>query len=98
MQGSPVPLKTGQKDLTEAEAFAKAQELEKELKGGADFNAIANKESDDSSGGQNGGDLPTFHHGQMVPAFETAAFAMEPGKISEPVKSQFGLSHHQTGK
>ena len=90
MQGSPVPLKTGQKDLTEAEAFAKAQELEKQLQGGADFVALANKETDDGSGGNNGGDLPTFHHGQMVPAFETAAFALEPGKISEPVKSQFG--------
>lgn len=90
MQGSPVPLKPGQKDLTETDAFAKAQELEKELQAGADFAALAKKESDDAGSGANGGDLPPFHHGQMVPTFEQAAFAMEPGKTSDPVKSQFG--------
>jgi peptidyl-prolyl cis-trans isomerase C len=90
MQGSPVPLKPGQKDLTETDAFGKAQDLEKQLKGGADFAALATKESDDTGSGNNGGDLGTFRHGQMVPSFEQAAFAMEPGTISEPVKSQFG--------
>ncbi len=90
MQGSPVPLKPGQKDLTEADAFTKAQELEKQLQAGADFADLAKKESDDAGSGANGGDLPAFHHGQMVPAFEQAAFAMEPGKTSDPVKSQFG--------
>jgi parvulin-like peptidyl-prolyl isomerase len=91
MQGSQVPLRPGTKELTEAEALAKAQDIEKQLQAGADFAVLANKESDDVSAGQAGGDLPTFHHGQMVPAFEQAAFAMEPGKISEPVKSQFGF-------
>ena len=88
--GSAVPLRPGQKELTDAEALAKANDIEKQLKGGADFAALATKESDDTGSGNNGGDLGTFHHGQMVPVFETAAFALEPGKISEPVKSQFG--------
>jgi hypothetical protein len=90
MAGSPVPLKPGQKDLTEAEALAKAEDLEKQLKGGADFAALATRESDDTGSGNNGGDLGTFRRGQMVAQFDDAAFALEPGKMSGPVKSQFG--------
>ena len=90
MQGSPVPVKPGQKDLTEAEALAKAQEIRKTIVAGADFAQLARQESDDTGSGANGGDLGAFHHGQMVPAFEQAAFAMKPGDLSEPVKTQFG--------
>jgi len=89
-QGSPLPLKPGQKDLTEAEALAKSQELLKRIKGGEDFAAVATKESDDTGSAANGGDLNFFKRGQMVPSFEQAAFALEPGQISDPVKSQFG--------
>jgi peptidyl-prolyl cis-trans isomerase C len=89
-QGSSVPLKPGQKDLTDAEALAKAQELRKRVLAGEDFATLAKAESDDTGSGANGGDLGLFHHGQMVPAFETAAYAMKPREISEPVKTQFG--------
>lgn len=89
-QGSSVQLRPGQKDLSDAEALAKAQDLRKKLQDGADFAQLAKTESDDTSSGMNGGDMPAFHHGQMVPSFETAAFAMKPGELSEPVKSQFG--------
>lgn len=89
-QGSPVPLKPGAKDLSDADALAKAQDLEKQIKGGADFAALATKESDDAGSAANGGDLGFFHRGQMVPSFEAAAFAMQPGQVSDPVKSQFG--------
>ena len=88
-QGSPAPVKPGQKDLSDAEALAKAQEIRKRLEGGADFAAIANQESDDTSA-NNGGDLGFFHRGQMVPSFEEAAFALKPGEMSQPVKTQFG--------
>ena len=83
-------MKPDAKELTDEEALAKAKDLVKQLEGGADFATVANKESDDTGSNKNGGDLPTFRHGQMVPQFETAAFALEPGKISQPVKSQFG--------
>jgi peptidyl-prolyl cis-trans isomerase C len=88
-QGSAVPVKPGAKDLSDAEALAKAQDLEQRLKAGADFAQLANAESDDGSG-NTGGDLGTFPRGKMVPSFEEAAFKMQPGQISDPVKSQFG--------
>lgn len=88
--GSTVPVRPGEKDLTDAEALAKAQEIRKKIQDGGDFAAIAKAESDDIGSGSNGGDLPPFKHGQMVPSFEAAAFAMKPGELSEPVKSQFG--------
>jgi len=90
MQGSPVPVKPGEKDLSDAEALAKAQELRKKLAAGADFATLAITESDDQGSGAKGGDLGFFHKNQMVPSFEQAAFAMKPGELSEPVKSQFG--------
>jgi peptidyl-prolyl cis-trans isomerase C len=89
-QGSSVPVRPGLKDLSDAEALAKAQEIRKKIQDGADFGALAKTESDDAGSGANGGELPPFRHGQMVPSFETAAFAMKPGELSEPVKSQFG--------
>lgn len=97
-KGSPVPLKEGQKELTEEEALAKAQEIVKRLKGGEDFAAIAKAESADTGSGAMGGELGMFKHGQMVKSFEDAAFAMQPGQISDPVKSQFGYHVIQTEK
>jgi peptidyl-prolyl cis-trans isomerase C len=70
---------------TEEEAKAILAELEK----GGDFAAIAKQKSKDP-GGRNGGDLGFFTKDQMVPEFAEAAFALEVGKLSGPVKSQFG--------
>src|SRR6266481_4220076 len=70
---------------TEDEAKAVADELKK----GADFAELAKKKSKDP-GASDGGDLGFFTKDQMVPEFSQAAFALEPGKISDPVKSQFG--------
>ena len=90
MKGAPVPVRPDQKDLTEEEALAKAQQIRSKLVAGADFATLAKAESDDTGSAANGGDLGFFRHGQMVPPFEQAAFAMPVGQISEPVKSQFG--------
>ncbi len=89
-KGSPVPVRPNMKDLTEEEALAKATEIKKKLDGGADFATLAKAESDDIGSGVNGGDLGVFKHGQMVPAFEAAAFVLPVGKVSDPVKTQFG--------
>jgi peptidyl-prolyl cis-trans isomerase C len=66
-----------------------AKEIIAELKKGADFAELAKKKSKDP-GASDGGDLGFFTKDQMVPEFSAAAFALEPGKISDPVKSQFG--------
>ena len=89
--GSVVQLREGQKEMTEAEAFAKAQDLRKRIVAGEDFAALAKAESDDVGSGARGGDLGFFSAGQMVPQFEQAAFALEKNQVSEPVKSQFGF-------
>ncbi|MEO3427230.1 peptidylprolyl isomerase [Pelagibius sp. CAU 1746] len=74
--------------LVESEDEAKAVIVE--LDGGADFAELA-KEKSTGPSGANGGDLPPFQEGQMVPEFSDAAFAMEVGTYSkEPVKTQFG--------
>jgi peptidyl-prolyl cis-trans isomerase C len=66
-----------------------AKKIEDELKKGADFAELAKKESKDP-GASDGGDLGFFTKEQMVPEFSKVAFALEPGKISDPVKTQFG--------
>lgn len=71
------------------EEEAKAQELKKQLDEGADFAALAAEHGTDGTKTR-GGDLGWFVHEQMVPEFADAAFAMEPGTISDPVKSPFG--------
>jgi peptidyl-prolyl cis-trans isomerase C len=73
--------------LVETEDEAKA--VVAELKKGADFAELAKKKSKDP-GASDGGDLGFFTKDQMVPEFSAAAFALEPGKVSDPVKSQFG--------
>ena len=66
-----------------------AKKVADELKKGADFAELAKKTSKDP-GAADGGDLGFFTKDQMVPEFSAVAFALEPGKISDPVKSQFG--------
>lgn len=71
------------------ETEEKAQEMVAELENGADFAALAQEHSTGPSG-PSGGDLGWFAKGVMVPAFEEAVIAMEPGAISAPVETQFG--------
>ena len=73
--------------LVETEDEAKA--VKAELDKGADFAELAKKKSKDP-GASDGGDLGFFTKDQMVPEFSTVAFSLEPGKISDPVKTQFG--------
>jgi peptidyl-prolyl cis-trans isomerase C len=73
--------------LVETEDQAKA--VRAELDKGADFAELAKQKSKDP-GAAEGGDLGYFTKDQMVPEFSEVAFKLEPGKLSDPVKSQFG--------
>jgi peptidyl-prolyl cis-trans isomerase C len=70
-------------------AKEKAAAIKKRVAAGEDFAAVAKAESKCPSAAK-GGDLGYFGKGQMVPAFEEAAFALKPGQISEVVETQFG--------
>jgi parvulin-like peptidyl-prolyl isomerase len=58
---------------------------------GEDFAALAREFSDDYATRQAGGDTGFFHRGQMAPAFEAAAFALQPDEISDVVETSFGV-------
>ena len=73
------------------DAEAQAQKLLESLRGGADFAQAAEKQSADPGSASKGGDLGWVGKGKIVPAFESAAFALQkPGELSGVVKSQFG--------
>lgn len=66
------------------------RELRSRIEGGESFEQIAVTYSVDISA-EDGGDLGFFGHGQTVPAFEEAAFALQPGELSDVVETQFGF-------
>ncbi|MHA2251941.1 MAG: peptidylprolyl isomerase [Candidatus Kariarchaeaceae archaeon] len=67
----------------------KAMELYEGIRAGDDFSSIAKKHSTCSSA-KKGGNLGEFGRGQMVKEFETKAFSLKVGEVSEPVKTKFG--------
>lgn len=74
------------------EVEAKLNKVLEALESGESFDAVAKEYSDDSGSAAKGGDLGFFARGRMVPEFESAVFALaEPGDVSEPVTSQFGV-------
>lgn len=74
--------------LVEDEATAK--EVRKKLDEGKDFSELAAEYSTDASNSETGGELGYFARGEMVSEFEDAAFALEVGTISDPVKTEHG--------
>ena len=76
---------------TKAQARAKIDDLLKQARGGADFADLAKNNSQDPGSAPNGGDLGFFEQGQMVGPFNDAAFAQQPGTISDVVETTFGF-------
>jgi len=72
-----------------AKAKARAEDLLKQIKEGADFAELAKAHSGCASAA-NGGDLGFFSKGQMVEPFEKAAFQLKPGQLSDIVETQYG--------
>jgi hypothetical protein len=77
---------------TAAEAKAKAEAISAQLKTGADFTALATKESDDPYTKDKGGDLGEVYHHQMDPADEDVLWSLAPGQISAPFVDRFGYA------
>lgn len=76
-------------ERTKEEALELASEVQKRINNGEDFATLAAEFSDGPSGEQ-GGSLGEFGRGDMVPAFEQAAFALMEGAVSDPVETPFG--------
>ena len=75
----------------EAAAAAKAKKVYERVRAGEDFARLAKELSDDSGSAAAGGDLGWALRSDFVPAFADAVWAMEPGELSEPVRSEFGF-------
>ncbi len=74
----------------EEEALAKIKNLQNRIANGASFASLAQENSDDPGSASRGGALGEFTRGQMVPEFEEIAFQTPVGKVSNPVRSDFG--------
>ena len=70
---------------------ARAADLLNQLKRGADFAALARRYSDDASTRERGGDLGLFTRDTHTPRFDEAAFALEPGRLSQVVETDYGF-------
>jgi peptidyl-prolyl cis-trans isomerase D len=83
-----VPSGASEKDV--ARIQAKARDVLKRIKAGADFGEMARRNSEDSTA-SSGGDLGFFGRGQMVKEFDDAAFSLPVGSVSELVRTTYGL-------
>ncbi len=77
-------------DKEKEKAKETAEEVLKKANSGEEFSSLAKEYSQDAANSQTGGDLGFFGKGKMVPEFEEAAFALNPGEISEIVETDYG--------
>lgn len=97
-----IKVEDGTGDDVKQAARTRAQDLLRQVKNGGDFGALAQQHSQDGSA-PGGGDLGFFPRGQMVKAFEDAAFSLKPGEVSDLVESEFGfhiikVTDHRTAR
>jgi peptidyl-prolyl cis-trans isomerase D len=90
IKASHILLKTGE-GKKEEDVRKRAEALLAKVTSGGDFAELAKASSEDDSNKDKGGDLGFFGKGSMVPEFEQAAFALEPGQVSDLVKTSYGF-------
>lgn len=90
-EGSPVALRKGHAELTEAQARAKADALHARLAAGADFAALARAESDDLGSIKSGGDIGFVPRGATAAEFEAVAYSLPVGELSKVVRTEYGF-------
>jgi peptidyl-prolyl cis-trans isomerase D len=96
MRASHILLKTEGKD--EAAVKKQAEDLLAKVKAGADFGQLATKFSEDEVSAKKAGDLDFFSRNDMVKEFSDAAFALQPGQVSDLVKSSYGYHIIKAGE
>jgi peptidyl-prolyl cis-trans isomerase D len=89
---------TDEKKNNDAEVKAKMEGVLKQLRGGADFEELAKKDSQDPGSAAKGGELGWVTRGQMVKPFEDAVFSQKVGEIGNLVKTQYGYHIVQVTK
>jgi peptidyl-prolyl cis-trans isomerase D len=82
---------TGKSSQEIAQLKAKAEDLLKQIKGGADFGKLAEKYSEDPGSASKGGDLGWIVRGQMVKNFEDTVFSLKPKEISDVITTEYGF-------
>ena len=95
-QGGMVPPRNG-KAPSQQEALIKAEKLAEQLKKGADFAKLAKQYSDDASSAERGGTLGPFSPGMLPPELEAHVFQLQPGQVSDPIPSRYGIHIFKAG-
>lgn len=96
-EGGAVPPRNG-KALSQQEALKKAQSVAQQAKGGANFANLAKQYSDDASSADRGGALGPFSPGMLPPEIESHVFRLQPGQVSDPVPSRYGIHIFKAGE
>ncbi len=96
-QGGQAPPRNGGKPPSREEAMQKAMAIEQQLKGGANFAALARDASDDVASAQQGGLIGPVTHGMLPPELESKVFVLKPGETSAPIPSRFGIHIFRAG-
>ncbi|MEA2338833.1 MAG: peptidyl-prolyl cis-trans isomerase [Thermoanaerobaculia bacterium] len=95
-EGGAVPARSG-KALSQRDALKKAQSIAQQAKSGADFAKLARENSDDASSAERGGVLGPFSPGMLPPEIESHVMQLQPGQVSDPVPSRFGVHIFKAG-
>jgi len=85
-----IPLAPGASDVEAKKALVKIEDIEKQARSGADFGKLARTFSDDKDSAAKGGDLGEVRPGLLPKPLEGALFALKPGEISRPVRTEYG--------